>query len=319
MSSIHTLLRTISLGVLAGVLVAGAKLAAAAELRQPVTVDGAVITLGDLFDDAGRAAGVVVGEAPAPGERELLLPPRVRDLAHDHGIEWEIPRTLKRIAVTRSGAVLSQPEITARISASLEERGFGSGFQVSLFDRRTVFIPVAAAPSDVSLGELSFDPGTGRFEGTLSLPGGWYKRIAGKAVKTVGIPVLARVISRGEIIAADDVVWLAQPENRVADTVIRSKAALVGQAAKRQLSPGRALRANDVHRPFDVKKGALVTMVVAHGNLTLTATGRAMESGRKGDVIRLVNESSHRAVEGRVSGPDTVEIQSRGRVAQAAR
>ena len=94
---------------------------------------------------------------------------------------------------------------------------------------------------------------------------------------------------------------------------------LVGQAAKRQLSPGRALRANDVHRPFDVKKGALVTMVVAHGNLTLTAPGRAMESGRKGDVIRLVNESSHRAVEGRVSGPDTVEIQSRGRVAQAAR
>lgn len=319
MSSIQTLLRTISLGMLAGMLVAAAKLAVAAELRQPVTVDGAVVTLGDLFDAAGAVADVVVDEAPAPGERELLLPHRVRDLALAHGIDWQIPRALKRIAVTRSGAVLSQAEITGRISAALQARGFGGGFAVSLFDRRTVFIPVAAAASDVTLGELSYDPGTGRFEGTLSLPDGWYRRVAGKAVKTVGIPVLAQVVRRGEIISADDVVWLAQPENRVGETVIRSKAALIGQAAKRQLSPGRPLRANDVHRPYDVKKGALVTMVVAHGNLTLTATGRALQSGREGDVVRLVNDSSHRTVEGRVSGPDTVEIQSRGRIAQAAR
>lgn len=319
MSSIHTLLRTISLGVLAGVLVAGAKLAVAAELRQPVVVDGAVITLGDLFDDAGAAAGVVVDVAPEPGEKELLLPPRVRDVAEAHGIEWEIPRTLKRITVTRSSAVMSQAEIITRISTALEARGFGGSFAVSLFDRRTVFIPVTSDAADVSLGELSFDPGTGRFEGTLSLPDGWHKRIAGKAVKTVGVPVLARVVPRGEIISADDVVWITQPENRVAETVIRSKAALVGQAAKRQLGPGRALRVNDVHRPYDVKKGALVTMIVAHGNLTLTATGRAMESGRRGDVIRLVNEASHRAVEGRISGPDTVQIQSRGQVAQASR
>ena len=79
----------------------------------------------------------------------------------------------------------------------------------------------------------------------------------------------------------------------------------------------RPLRETDVWHPILAKKGTLVTMTVATENMTLSATGRALENGSLGDRIRLVNTSSNKTVEGMVMADGSVNI-SRGLPAPTA-
>lgn len=87
-------------------LLAFASLAAAtsAFADQPVRLRGAPaargpITLGDLFDNAGEAAPVVIG-TPAPvGQSAVLDAGAVQRLARQHGLDWDNAAGVRRIQV----------------------------------------------------------------------------------------------------------------------------------------------------------------------------------------------------------------------------
>lgn len=82
-------------------------LAPAAVAGQPVTLkaevsSGASVTLGDLFDGAGGEASVIVGNGAPPGESAVLDAGVVRELASQHGLDWDNPDGILRIVVPRS-------------------------------------------------------------------------------------------------------------------------------------------------------------------------------------------------------------------------
>ena len=59
-------------------------------------------------------------------------------------------------------------------------------------------------------------------------------------------------------------------------------------------------------------------IVLQFGNMSLTAQGRAVEDGAKGDTIRVLNTTSNRQVEGIVVAPDTVSVSIGPRLAALA-
>lgn len=59
-----------------------------------------------------------------------------------------------------------------------------------------------------------------------------------------------------------------------------------------------------------VRSGDVVRMSVTLGNLKITGTGEALQSGRVGDVIRVRNVDSKMVVTGRVNGPKSVIIET---------
>jgi hypothetical protein len=59
------------------------------------------------------------------------------------------------------------------------------------------------------------------------------------------VPMLARPIAAGEIIASADVV-MGDPGGRVPSDTVTELTGLIGQAARRALVPGRLIRASDV-------------------------------------------------------------------------
>ncbi len=79
------------------------------------------------------------------------------------------------------------------------------------------------------------------------------------------------------------------------------------------------LRAGDVQREEIVGKGDLVTIVYQTPGLMITMRGKAEEAGAMGDVINVANLQSKRTLQGTVSGPGRVSVQtsSAGRVARA--
>jgi flagella basal body P-ring formation protein FlgA len=91
-----------------GVLLALSLTAAPALAGQPVSLRDQVsasgsITLGDLFDNAGPAGGVVIGNGAPVGLSAVLDAGAVQRIARNHGLDWDNPQNLQRILVPSVG------------------------------------------------------------------------------------------------------------------------------------------------------------------------------------------------------------------------
>jgi flagella basal body P-ring formation protein FlgA len=75
-----------------------AALAGPIQLRRDVMVSGGTVTLGDLFAEAGPAAGIVVARV-VPGQTAVLDATQVQILARSNGVDWGNPAGLRRITV----------------------------------------------------------------------------------------------------------------------------------------------------------------------------------------------------------------------------
>ncbi|MEL7030410.1 MAG: flagellar basal body P-ring formation chaperone FlgA, partial [Pseudomonadota bacterium] len=91
---------------------------------------------------------------------------------------------------------------------------------------------------------------------------------------------------------------------------LRDPGAVVGQAAKRRLSPGAPIRHNDIEAPTVVAKGSMVTIVYERPGLRLTAPGRAQENAGQNEMLSVVNLQSHRTVQAVAQGPNMVAVLS---------
>ena len=94
----------------AALLVAGPALAGPVTLKaNPVDVDGQV-TLGDVFDGAGSAAGVVIGARSGPSV--VFEAGSLQAMARQSGLNWANPTGLRRVVV-RHAAVAPAAEAAA--------------------------------------------------------------------------------------------------------------------------------------------------------------------------------------------------------------
>jgi flagella basal body P-ring formation protein FlgA len=88
---------------LSALAIASPALAVPVELRSDVSTEGGRITLGDLFDGAGKAAGVLVATGQ-PGATVVLDANRVQMQAQTQGLQWANDRGLRRIIVQAGDA-----------------------------------------------------------------------------------------------------------------------------------------------------------------------------------------------------------------------
>ena len=93
----------------AALLLAGPALAGPVTLKaNPVDADGQ-ITLGDLFDGAGAAAGVVVGARSGPSA--VFEAGQLQAMARQSGLDWANPTGLRRVVVRH--AAVAPASVTA--------------------------------------------------------------------------------------------------------------------------------------------------------------------------------------------------------------
>ena len=95
-------MRTLILAAVAAVMFAAPAFAGPVTLKaNPVDSDGRV-TLGDLFDGAGGASNVVVGQRAGPSI--VFEAGQLQSLARQSGLDWANPTGLRRVVV-RNAAV----------------------------------------------------------------------------------------------------------------------------------------------------------------------------------------------------------------------
>lgn len=296
----------------ATLLAACAATADAATLKPSATVDADVVRLGDIFDDAGPLADGIVARAPMPGRRYVLDSEWLDDAARANGLAWRPSTRFDRIVVERAGRAIGRDAIADALRDALRRDGDGRRFTIEFSGRSPEATISPLAPPSIEVQSLAVDPPSGRFSALLVVGGGHASAqrlpVAGRAIATREVIVLRRTVQQGEIVRADDLTTVDLREDALRPDTLIDADRLIGLSARRPMRPGEALREADFRAPVLVARNASVTLVLKAGGMTLSALGRAVDEGARGDTIRVVNVQTKRTIEAQVVGPDTVMV-----------
>lgn len=89
---------------------------------------------------------------------------------------------------------------------------------------------------------------------------------------------------------------------------ILSKEDIVGKVLNRTVPAGIAITATDLKSKPIINKEQLVKIIFSKGNLTIEAMGTAIDSGAKGDLIKVRNNDNSRIIKGWIIDENTVSV-----------
>lgn len=139
-----------------------------------------------------------------------------------------------------------------------------------------------------------------------ALLGGAVPAAAQTAPSEVEVPVLVRDVEKGELVSPADFAFEPRPAAQARGAIEVDAAA--GKEALRRLRAGSIVRSGDLVRAQLVRRGEPVTINVRSGGLTITAQGRALSGGARGDLVRVVNTATNRTLDGIVDKAGSVRI-----------
>ena len=288
-------------------------------LRSSVIVEDKYITLGDLFGLPGEKGARRVAYSPTPGKRSTFDAKWLYRVARTHKISWR-PLTLKtKVTVERASQQIFHDDLKTVILDRLKEKGLGADIEISMSGRvRTIHLPTDVEPA-IEIDNLVFDPKSARFVATVAAPAGDLTarrhRIAGRVHKMVSIPVVSKRLRSGDIIKKHHVEWVRVRKSSVRRDTVLHEEDLVGMAVKRVLRERAPIKLSYVQRPLLVKKNGLVTIQLSSRLMTLTAQGKALQDGSKGEVVQVRNIQSKKLIEAIVTSTGKVSVNSAPRLA----
>ena len=127
--------------LIGSLLLATPAIADSVTLRDQIQASGPAITLGDVFNGAGDAAGRAIAPAPPAGQSSTLSPALLAAAASAAGLDWTPPPGLAGVPVTRTAPRQSSGlRATVPISSSVAQNQGGA---------QTQFISARASPDAV--------------------------------------------------------------------------------------------------------------------------------------------------------------------------
>jgi flagella basal body P-ring formation protein FlgA len=168
-------------------------------LSDPVDDDGRV-TLGDLFDDAGAAADVVVGQRL--GATAVFEASQIQAAARRAGLDWANPQGLRRIVVREGGA--APAEASARPAAATVASRPGATDEVLTYARSLAAGDIVQ-PADVvwSTVQAHQAPAGGPQDADQVVG------LSAKRALRAGAVVTSRDLASPQVIARNDMVEVA--------------------------------------------------------------------------------------------------------------
>jgi flagella basal body P-ring formation protein FlgA len=283
-------------------------------LRASVTVQGDLVRIGDLVENAGPVANVAIFRAPDLGTTGAVATDRIVDAIRPYQLIDIDTRGLSEVSVARASRSIAIDEISDRIAEALSRQyKLGEPHHLGLtFDRplRTFQIE-AEATGELQVLALNYDARTNRFDVTLDLPSSprlhrQPLRFTGTAAETIDVIAVDRPVERGQVLQAADLTTVRRPKAQGGG--ITEPAAAIGLAARHPLRPGQPLAAADLMKPEIVARNETVTLIYQAPGITLTLRGQAQEAGALGDSIGVLNVQTKRVVQGVISAPGKVSV-----------
>jgi flagellar basal body P-ring formation protein FlgA len=284
---------------------------AAPALRGDITVTTQVVTVADMFDEAGALAETAIFSAPAPGTTGKVDIAAIRAAAARVGITSFDTNGLSAVNVTRAGTVVDEAELRDLVMADLSARGLlGPGVNTNVqFSRFIDPIQVATNGVPARLENLRYTAGSREFSARFMLAdNSRVLDLNGTIDMTIDMPHLAANLPAGTVLLPEHLVMSPVPAGQANAYAYAPIEQLVGMALNRQSREGMLLRLSDVSPPLAVAKNDLVTILYRRGPMTLTVKGQAITSASRGASLQVLNLMSKRVISATAVAPGTVEV-----------
>jgi flagella basal body P-ring formation protein FlgA len=286
--------------------------AAAISLKGNSVVTGNTITLGDIFEGLPSGHDKVMGIAPAPGQQMVLDSRTLLRIAMALDLPWRPETTGDTVVLKRAATLVDKDTIEAALHSSLAEKGVTGEYKLVLADTmQDMILPQDMAPA-VEVSAIDIKPQNNWFEATLAAPSKdkplTTQRITGRIEYMTKIPVLRESMSTGTVIGKNDIDFIDIPQRNIKAGMVLNADDLDGMTPRRVLIAGQSINAGDLESPRMVERGETVTMIFNASGLQLTAQGKALENGAKGDRIRIVNTASNKTVVAEVTNDKEVTL-----------
>ena len=281
-------------------------------LRDRIMVDDDVVRLGDLFQEQLSDGDVAVAQAPKAGQTLTLDARFLQQVARAYRLSWK-PAKYQKVTIGRMSQRVTAPMVRDAIAGAVQERmGSSTDLDIALDGGDLELDLPTDVENSVSVSAINFDPHSNRFAAILVAPADGppviQRNVFGTVYEMAQIPVPNRLISAGDVIAADDLEWQAVHLTRLSGNSLTDAEQLVGRMAKRPLKAGQILRQSDVAVSPVIRKNDLIRLVVKTGQMTLTVQGKALQDAALGQTVRVVNTNSNRQLTGTVIDAGTVAI-----------
>lgn len=208
--------------------------------------------------------------------------------------------------------IITSQEIETAVKDALQKENLADNISASLHSHAAGVIYQHKKPLQLKLHALSVSANSQAWQAEAYMISE-HKTIAvipvsGRYETLRRLPVLSRSMNDADVISKDDIAYVELPEQRVNKNAIQTADALIGLSPKNRISAGRPIRAHEVTKPRMVEKNGQVALIYSTEHLTIHGVGQALENGTMGDLIRIKNIDSGRAITAKVIDHNKVEV-----------
>ena len=285
-------------------------------LKSSIIVQNEQVTFGDVFEGAGEKTDYVIATSPAPGKKMVFKASSLAYVARKHGLDWRPNRSVQRITVSRSGVRIPEQQILEELRFALETELQTDQFELSLSTQHpNIQVSLEDEPT-IAVESLSYSKRGGNFVAVLIAPANsnsarQYK-LTGKLYRQKLVPVIARYMQPGEKILEEDLNYKLIRVSKIGRNTLTDANDIIGKSPRRTVRPGTLLTLNNLGDPVTVHKGKLVSVIFKKGGISLAVTGRALEPGAEGDIIRIENIASRKVIQAQILNSEEVRIITAG-------
>ena len=125
--------------------------------------------------------------------------------------------------------------------------------------------------------------------------------------KLLKIVKLKKSVEKNDIIELDDLETVLV-EKKHQTSFFSTKQELVGRKLKTNLKMGQKLHPRHLFERFDINNGDVISIVSNLGNVSVTVSGEAQDSGNLGDLIKVKNLKSGKIIKGYIKKDKKIKI-----------
>ena len=294
---------------------------AAPVLKAEVSVNHPVVTVGDMFDDAGLLAETALFRAPAPGTAGMVSLEAVRAAATRAGLDDYLSDGVLAVKVERRAAVIDGTELTNLIEGDLNFRGLvpAGAEVVAKFDGGAPSYNAEDVAVPVTLTALRWQPGSRAFAARFEIAGTDLPvDVSGTIELMVEVPHLASTLKAGAVLTPADIEMKKVPFDYADQSGVETAEDLVGKELKRNGRAGLMLKAADVTERVTVRRNTQVTVLLKTGPMTLTVVGQSLADASAGQPVQVMNTVTKKILNGIAMADGTVAIATTAQKLQVA-
>lgn len=284
----------------------------AASLKSLSIVNEDTLKLGDIFDNIEHNADYVIGAAPQPGQDMTLNARTLYRIASALDLSWRPTSSTDQITIRREATIVSYDTIERSLRNALNEKGVSGKFNLKLNNGKPSIVLPFNVDENVEVSSTRYDRNKDYFTATLVAPS---KENPIKKIKVSGlinrlttVPVLTVNLQNGDIIGENDIEMIEISQHDLQHSMITNKDNMIGMTPRRIAYAGKFLQDGSLIKPQLVNRGESVSITFTEGPLVLTAKGKALQSGAKGDIVRVTNSNSSRTIDAIVTATHQVIV-----------